>query len=235
MAKVFNNENSLEAKYYDAKKKINIGFVLLLIALCSAIFVQSLGIVLGLTAFLYTSAYTKKYAILKQGIEGELKTTEILSELPNDYYIFNDVEVTVEGKKSQLDHIVVGPNGVFVVETKNLKGTIKGNEDEKKWQQIKEVNFNRHKKHFYNPTKQVRTHCFRLAQYLREQNLGHWVEPAVFFTNEEANILAQTDKVKTCSLQQGKYELLDHIMNSSNPLSKSKQQKVIDAIVKIAK
>ena len=40
--------------------------------------------------------------------------------MPEDYYIFNDVKFP--GSRGNLDHVVVGPNGVFVIETKYLAG-----------------------------------------------------------------------------------------------------------------
>ena len=56
-----------------------------------------------------------------KGIFGEKVVAFILRMLPDDYYIFNDVYVEVGGRTTQIDHVVVSPFGVFVIETKNYR------------------------------------------------------------------------------------------------------------------
>jgi hypothetical protein len=41
--------------------------------------------------------------------------------LSDDYYLLNDLYLRDGG--GDIDHIVLGPNGVFVLETKNWSGT----------------------------------------------------------------------------------------------------------------
>ena len=52
---------------------------------------------------------------------GEKVVADSLDTLPQDYFVFNDVNLP----KSQgnIDHVVVGPNGIFVIETKNYRGS----------------------------------------------------------------------------------------------------------------
>ncbi|MDR2953621.1 MAG: NERD domain-containing protein [Prevotella sp.] len=63
------------------------------------------------------------------GSVGELKAIELLRKLPNEYYIINDFRKSFDPPlyhkseddriySTQLDHIVIGPTGVFVIETK---------------------------------------------------------------------------------------------------------------------
>lgn len=54
------------------------------------------------------------------GARGEERVANLFSLLSDRYHIFNDVVVG----KSQIDHIVVGPSGVFVVETKFWRGRV---------------------------------------------------------------------------------------------------------------
>lgn len=61
--------------------------------------------------------------VWRRGAEGEKVIAEVLeSELPDSYSIFNDVRLP--GRTSNIDHIVVGPSGVFVLNTKNWRGTV---------------------------------------------------------------------------------------------------------------
>ena len=43
--------------------------------------------------------------------------------MSDDYFLINDVQL-VAGKRSNIDHIVLGPTGIFVLETKNHSGKI---------------------------------------------------------------------------------------------------------------
>jgi hypothetical protein len=54
------------------------------------------------------------------GAGGEYDVGAVLSRLPQEFHLFNDVGFYA----GDVDHIVVGPTGVFVVETKNHSGTI---------------------------------------------------------------------------------------------------------------
>lgn len=62
------------------------------------------------------------------GALGELAVIKELNKLSNDYYLFNDLYlelndyINFNGSKlrsAQIDHLVIGPTGVFVIETKN--------------------------------------------------------------------------------------------------------------------
>lgn len=47
-----------------------------------------------------------------------------IQELPEEYVVFNDLLFESNGYSTQIDHIVVSPYGVFVIETKGYKGWI---------------------------------------------------------------------------------------------------------------
>ena len=55
-----------------------------------------------------------------KGARGEEKVSEILVTLPDAYHVFNDFTVG----RSHIDHVVVGPGGVFAIETKFWSGKI---------------------------------------------------------------------------------------------------------------
>jgi len=61
------------------------------------------------------------------GRRGEHRVARALAEnLPADYALINDAEIVLGRARAQFDHVVVGPNGVFAVETKNWRGHITG-------------------------------------------------------------------------------------------------------------
>jgi hypothetical protein len=58
----------------------------------------------------------------RRGAHGEMFVGWLLGRLPDGWYLFNDVPV---GERSaNIDHLVVGPGGVFTINTKNLTGKV---------------------------------------------------------------------------------------------------------------
>ena len=51
------------------------------------------------------------------------------------YQRFHNVVVPTRNGTTQIDHVLISPFGVFIVETKNLKGWIFGSENQPKWTQ----------------------------------------------------------------------------------------------------
>ena len=99
-----------------------------------------------------------------------VRVSFILSSLPQEYHVINDViipdQVTDPSKKytTQIDHVVVSPYGVFVIETKNYDGWILGAEETKKWKQTFKTTPTQS---FYNPIKQNWGHTYALAEHLK--------------------------------------------------------------------
>src|SRR3989338_10708487 len=52
-----------------------------------------------------------------QGAEGKQLVTNILEQLGPDYAVLHDV--TLPRERGNIDHIVIGENGILVIETKN--------------------------------------------------------------------------------------------------------------------
>ena len=62
-----------------------------------------------------------------KGARGEEAVAALLASLPSDYHVFHDVAC---GEAGGIDHVVVGPKGLFVIETKCWAGkvTVSGGE-----------------------------------------------------------------------------------------------------------
>lgn len=69
---------------------------------------------LTLGALLQRKQTTEAFRV---GAEGERKTGKILDRLPDGWHVFHDLPMP--GGRGNVDHVVVGPAGVFTVETKN--------------------------------------------------------------------------------------------------------------------
>jgi restriction system protein len=91
-----------------------------------------------------------------KGARGEAHVNSALRRLldENDYQLFKDLTLPCRDGTTQVDHIVVSPFGVFVIETKNMKGWIYGGADQPRWTQV----IYGHKSQFQNPIRQNYKH-----------------------------------------------------------------------------
>ena len=80
---------------------------------------------------------------------------------PKVYRVFNDLVLPrPDGKgTTQIDHVVVSPFGIFVIETKNYEGWIFGDENSRQWTQV----IYGKKSRFQNPLHQNALHVRALA------------------------------------------------------------------------
>ncbi|HKG07033.1 MAG TPA: NERD domain-containing protein [Pedobacter sp.] len=86
-----------------------------------------------------------------KGAIGEKTVAWRLSRLPKSRYkIINNLVLSSAGKTSQIDHLVVSDYGLFVIETKNVKGWIFGRESSEFWTQV----LFKRKEYIYNPIRQ---------------------------------------------------------------------------------
>ena len=100
-------------------------------------------------------------------------------QLPEEYHVIDDVLFMSNGRSTQIDHIVVSPYAVFVIETKGYKGWIFGGENSEYWTQI----IYKRKSTFYNPIHQNDGHIRFLKFLLKDLGNIPFV-PIVVFNNE---------------------------------------------------
>jgi Nuclease-related domain len=115
-----------------------------------------------------------------------------------------------------IDHIVLGPNGVFVLETKNWSGNIACNGDE--WQRAGKDNFSG------SPSRQVKRNAAKIQQLIGDSSnlrqLGVWVEGVVVFTNEHISIKINNPTVTILRIPQ----LPNHIVTYKCSSNFSREQ-----------
>jgi hypothetical protein len=103
---------------------------------------------------------------LVKGFIGEKSVTYQLNKLDKDkYFILNDITIpSVKGKTTQIDHVVVSEYGIFVIETKNYRGWIIGDEHSQYWTQV----IYKRKEKLYNPIRQNYGHIKALEAILTD-------------------------------------------------------------------
>ena len=121
----------------------------------------------------------RKYRIMESGVSGEERNMDILASLPSDYHVLTNVKIA----NTELDAIVVGPNGVFLVEVKNYGGQLETSYSGS-WTQKKRGHSNSIK----NPIKQLNWHSKELVSFLRSHGIKAWVDSRVFLSNPDVSV-----------------------------------------------
>jgi hypothetical protein len=99
-----------------------------------------------------------------KGWIGELQINFITKFIldKDTYHLIRNVTIPADGGTTQIDHVIVSRFGVFVVETKNLRGWIFGKEGDAYWTQ----KLYRHSEKFQNPLRQNYKHTKTLSEIL---------------------------------------------------------------------
>ncbi len=79
------------------------------------------GVALRFASELWSPRQTTK--AWRKGAEGEIRTARILERLGREYVIQHDL--VLPGTRANIDHLVIGPTGIFTVETKNYSDPVK--------------------------------------------------------------------------------------------------------------
>lgn len=72
-----------------------------------------------------------------------------------------------ERKSSEIDLILLHETGIYVVESKNYSGWIKGDENQEQWEHIKLNSSDDDEKYFQNPINQNKGHISSLSKFLK--------------------------------------------------------------------
>lgn len=108
-----------------------------------------------------------------KGRLGEIRTAAVLSSLPKEYWVKNDIVI---GDSGNIDHLVVGPTGIWTIETKYVAGRVTVENDElfvngypKKW------------------LSGCRFKALNLSKYIDKDGCeNHWVNAMIVFSSDEA-------------------------------------------------
>lgn len=113
-----------------------------------------------------------------------------LSLNANIYRRIHNVIIPAKNGTTQIDHILVSPYGLFIIETKNRKGWIFGSEDQPKWtQSLYGNNYS-----FQNPVRQTFRQKKVLSEYLdldesSIRTIVFFVGGCKFKTNLPSNVI----------------------------------------------
>lgn len=142
------------------------------------LFVTAVGA--GVVFFLALPSGSSVDAGALAGVEGELAVLETLKQLPDDYMLLNRVKVPdsfLPNGWRELDFVVVGPTGLWIIEVKNSPGYVYVRPDQRHWPLAcrggcgSRPNWNA----LENPIPQVRAQIDALQRWLLQHSLA--IEP----------------------------------------------------------
>lgn len=87
-----------------------------------------IGLLAGILIVAGGAASFRQWGNWSLGKRGELAVTDTLKSLPDDYVVLNDLVLPDNG--GNIDHLLIGPNGIFAIETKNYSGYVKCEEEQ---------------------------------------------------------------------------------------------------------
>lgn len=131
------------------------------------------------------------------GVHGELAVLDELERLPDEYVILNQVllpDLRSSVGYREIDYVVVGPNGVFVLEAKSYNGYLSGSEGDQEWTMLKIGSGGTpYTSSCRNPARQVRVYIRLLGEVLKARGARVWLNGLV--------VLAQDNNLSGISVQ----------------------------------
>lgn len=120
------------------------------------------------------------------GQYGEDKVSNVINEFSSKGVLINNILIKNNGYRTQIDHVFVANNrNLYVIETKNYSGIIRGDEDETYWTQF--LGNKQYK--MYNPIMQNNNHLKSLDELLKREGLRNYnLHNVVVFAGHNATI-----------------------------------------------
>ena len=201
--------------------------IILLIIIDSILFFQSFSDANNLIYFFIGITLTyifmkwillPNYIIWNRGAKGEESVIKLLKKLKDDYFVVHDVKLP--GQNGNIDHIVIGKNGIFVIETKSHKGHISCKGDS--WIQKKVGRRGtRYESYIGSPSKQIKWNATMLKEFLKHSFpilSNVWIHCIVVFTNKTTTLKLYKPTVAVLKPD----ELINYIKNNQSKIAISK-------------
>lgn len=171
--------------------------------------------------------------IWRAGLKGQEKVEEVLSVLPDEYVLINNLSLPF--KNCDIDHLLLGPNGIFLLETKHYKGDVSCIVDDWEYQKIGK-NGGLYKGYINNPSRQLKRNIWELKTFFDKKSkrmfgvtpFPYWIQGMIVFTNEDTELTTKEETVKILKIDQ----LLKHIQSTREyRIPKEEIQKIAQLLI----
>ncbi len=144
----------------------------------------------------------QKAEAYRKGQEGEERVVEAMRQsLDGEWTLFRNI-VLPGRRKTDLDLVLVGPPGVWVLEVKTFGGEYRniGEHRERRvgrrWALLKK-----------SPSRQVQDNAARLASFFQANGIRQWVNPVVVWADPEGTVTVENPMVSVWTLERLPEEL----------------------------
>lgn len=143
-----------------------------------------------LIKWLSSSDLTFESASERAGRHGEEIAVKIISRvLREGDHLLTNIEIAYDGRRAEMDCIIVNKFGAFIFEVKNYSGQLVGDEDDYEWQKIKITDAgNMYVKQVKNPIRQLKRQIYLLAHYLQIHRIKVWVDGYVILLHQNSPV-----------------------------------------------
>ena len=185
------------------------------------------ALILAAAAVFFLVKRYKKIHNQIRGKKGEKRVAKVLAKYARfrEAKVINGIYLPLYDETTEIDHILIAPFGVMVIETKNWAGSVYGDPNEEKWlQELGEA-----RNYHYNPLFQNKTHIDNIRHIFKKENIYRTnVEGVVVFADRRCNLYCPR-KVKAMKLKQFKKLLKSNAYEVDNKVD---VEKVYNAILK---
>ncbi len=180
--------------------------------------IPAVAIGLSLTTVKLVKLYGK-FIKYRKGIRGEIEVEKALKALNDSYVLINDVRIP--NANGNIDHVVVGPTGVFAIETKNIRGNFVCEGDE--WFKVK----NGKVRKIRSISRQAKKNALALRKFLRKHGCDQFVHSIVVLTNRNCRVDLINPSVPVVEVK----NLAKFIENTKYRLPKRKIHEIVGILV----
>lgn len=170
----------------------------------------------------------KQIRFYRKGQEGEDRVVAAMhAVLDGTWCLFRNVKLPGRNK-GDLDSVLVGPAGVWVLEIKTF--TNEHRNVGERWEYRTKNGWRSERK---SPSRQAADNAARLSSFLKADSIQQWVTPAVVWANPEAHVQVDNPSVAVWTLDR----LPDELGNiwQGESLAEPKRQQIVDKLTRLCK
>jgi len=143
----------------------------------------------------------KKNEDYTKGLAGEKLVSQMLKNLGQDNYLINDI--MLHRPFGNIDHILISPHGIFVIETKNWEGYVLCDGDE--WKMHFEGNFKSIDYPLESLSIRVKGNAAKLSQLIKSKlyrdSMNVWVDGIIIFVNSNIKLSIKDSEVSVVNVE----------------------------------
>lgn len=164
----------------------------------------------------------------KKGIEGEKEVASFLRSLDDSFRVLHGL--IIDPDYGDIDHLVIGPSGIFALETKNWTGKVE--HDGKEWHAKRGMLFDSMEK-VGSPSDQILDNSDLLEDRLGKRGIPIKVKPVIVFPNRDLELELNSPENSGVMIFQSREELLEYLKSRPETLTEEEVDSICETLLEI--